>query len=79
MMQRNTSVTLGDHYSKFVDDKIKTGRFQSTSEAVRAGLNLLEEQETKLDILRNTLAAGEAQLDLGLGVDGESFMQALIG
>ncbi|NOQ63624.1 MAG: type II toxin-antitoxin system ParD family antitoxin [Methyloprofundus sp.] len=77
-MQRNTSVTLGEHYSKFVDNKIKTGRFQSTSEAVRAGLNLLEEQETKLDILRNTLAAGEAQLDQGLGVEGESFMQELI-
>ena len=78
-MQRNTSVTLGDHYSKFVDDKIKTGRFQSTSEAIRAGLNLLEEQETKLDILRNTLAAGESQLNQGLGVDGQSFMEELIG
>jgi len=78
-MQRNTSVTLGNHYSKFVDDKIKIGRFQSTSEAVRAGLHLLEEQETKLDILRNTLAVGEAQLDQGLGVDGQSFMEELIG
>ena len=78
-MQRNTSVTLGDHYSKFIDDKIKTGRFQSTSEAIRAGLNLLEEQETKLDILRNTLAVGESQLDHGLGTDGQSFMEELIG
>lgn len=78
-MSRNTSVTLGEHYSKFVDDRIKTGRFQSTSEAVRAGLNLLEEQESKLDILRNTLAVGEAQLDQGQGVDGQTFMEELIG
>jgi antitoxin ParD1/3/4 len=78
-MSRNTSVTLGEHYSKFVDDKIKIGRFQSTSEAIRAGLTLLEEQEAKLDILRNTLAVGEAQLDQGQGVDGQTFMEELIG
>ena len=77
-MSRNTSVTLGEHYSKFVDDRIKSGRFQSTSEAIRAGLNLLEEQEARLDILRNTLAIGEKQLDQGLGVDGQVFMEELI-
>ena len=77
-MPRNTSVTLGEHYMQFVDNKIKTGRFQSASEAVRAGLHLLEEQEMKLDLLREKLAQGEAQLDQGEGVDGATFMQELI-
>ena len=77
-MPRNTSVTLGDHYAQFIDEKLKTGRFQSTSEAVRAGLSLLEEQETKLDLLRQRLATGEAQLDQGEGVDGATFMNELI-
>jgi len=76
-MPRNTSVTLGEHYAQFVEDKIKTGRFQSTSEAVRAGLHLLEEQEMKLDLLREKLAQSEAQLDRGEGVDGATFMQKL--
>lgn len=58
-MSRNTSVTLGDHLSAFVDNSIQSGRFESTSEAVRAGLRLLEEQETKLDILRQALIEGE--------------------
>ena len=44
-MPRNTSVTLGKHFSQFIDGKIEEGRFESTSEAVRAGLRLLEEQE----------------------------------
>ena len=77
-MPRNTSVTLGDHYAQFIDEKLKTGRFQSASEAVRAGLSLLEEQETKLDLLRQKLATGEAQLDQGEGVDGATFMNELM-
>ena len=77
-MQRNTSVTLGAHFVGFVADKIQQGRFESTSEAVRAGLRLLEEHETKLDLLRNKLAMGEAQLNRGEGIDGEAFMQKLI-
>ncbi len=78
-MQRNTSVTLGEHFGGFVENKIQQGRFESTSEAVRAGLRLLEEHETKLDLLKNKLSVGAAQLDRGEGVDGDSFMQDLIG
>ena len=36
-MPRNTSVTLGEHFSDFIATKIEQGRFESTSEAVRAG------------------------------------------
>jgi len=78
-MQRNTSVILGEHFGGFVEEKIQQGRFESTSEAVRAGLRLLEEHETKLDLLRKKLSVGEAQLDQGEGVDGDAFMKALIG
>lgn len=78
-MQRNTSVTLGDHFGGFVEKKIQQGRFESTSEAVRAGLRLLEEHEARLDLLRKKLSVGEAQLEQGEGVDGDAFMQELIG
>jgi antitoxin ParD1/3/4 len=58
-MPRNTSVTLGEHFDKFVADKISEGRFQSVSEIVRAGLRKLEEDEAKLAALRRKLQAGE--------------------
>jgi len=77
-MQRNTSVTLGEHFSDFVESKIRQGRYESTSEAVRAGLRLLEERESKLDFLKKKLAVGEAQIDAGESVDGEAFMQELL-
>ena len=58
-MARNTSVTLGDHFDEFVSEKINTGRFHSVSEVVRAGLRKLEDDETKLELLRAKLKAGE--------------------
>ncbi len=78
-MQRNTSVILGDHFSNFRKSKISQGRFDNTSEAVRAGLRLLEIEETKLEALRAKLAEGEAQLDKGQGIDGQAFVNELIG
>lgn len=78
-MGRNTSVSLGGHFEAFVDQRVKAGRFASASEAVRAGMRLLEHEEAKLDVLRKTLAQGEAQLDQGQGLDGERSMNELIG
>ena len=59
-MARNTSFTLSDRLAAFVEAKIEEGRYASASDVVRAGLRLLEEQETKLDALRRALAEGEA-------------------
>jgi len=61
-MARNTSVTLGEHFDDFVLEKINTGRFQSVSEVVRAGLRKLEEDETKLQVLKDKLQVGENSL-----------------
>lgn len=58
-MGRNTSVTLGDHFSGFVSEQVETGRYGSVSDVVRAGLRLLEEHETKVQALQAALIAGE--------------------
>jgi len=78
-MGKNTSVSLGDHFEAFVDERVKSGRFASASDAVRAGLRLLEQEEAKLNLLRETLARGEAELDQGKGIDGEAYLKELIG
>ncbi len=58
-MAKNTSVTLGDHFDQFINQQLNTGRYGSASEIVRAGLRVLEDQETKLLNLRKMLIDGE--------------------
>lgn len=58
-MQKNTSITLGQHFDAFITEQLKSGRYSSTSEVVRAGLRLLEESETSLTTLRKLLKEGE--------------------
>lgn len=58
-MPKNTSVTLGAHYEKFISQQLVQGHYGSTSEAIRAGLRLLEEREAKLSLLRRALTDGE--------------------
>jgi len=56
---RNTSITLGDHFGDFIDERVAAGRYASASEVVRAGLRILEAEEQKLEALRAALIEGE--------------------
>ena len=58
-MAKNTSITLGDHFDGFITGQVKSGRFGSASEVIRAALRLFENTETKLEALRNMLTEGE--------------------
>ena len=58
-MARNTSVSLGDHFTGFIDERIASGRYNSASDVVRAGLRLLEEREAGVEALRAALVEGE--------------------
>ena len=59
-MAQNTSITLGEHFQAFTATLVREGRFGSVSEAVRAGLRLLEDHESRLKALRQAVAEGEA-------------------
>lgn len=57
-MATNTSVALGDHFREFAQRKVREGRYGSTSEVIRAGLRLLEEEEQRLEFLRKAIQDG---------------------
>ena len=58
-MVKNTSIALGEHFIGFITNQINSGRYGSASEVIRAGLRLLENNETKLETLRTMLTEGE--------------------
>lgn len=58
-MAKNTSVDLGNEIANFVEVQVQSGRFGSASEVIRAGLRLLQDDETKMATLRAALAEGE--------------------
>lgn len=59
-MPRNTSVSLGEHFTGFISAQVETGRYGSASDVVRAGLRLLEEHEARVRTLQAALDEGEA-------------------
>ncbi|MDO5673234.1 MAG: type II toxin-antitoxin system ParD family antitoxin [Actinomycetaceae bacterium] len=58
-MATNTSISLDEHLTDFLAQQVKSGRYATASEVIRAGLRLLEDQETHLAALRAALIAGE--------------------
>jgi antitoxin ParD1/3/4 len=59
-MPKNTSIALSDHFNTFVTKQVQSGHYGNASEVIRAGLRLLEEQDSKLEWLRSELRKGEA-------------------
>ena len=68
MATRN--VVLTDTQSDLVDRLVSSGRYQNASEALRAGLRLLEREETELGALRDRLIFGVEQARSGQLADG---------
>ncbi len=58
-MAMNTSISLDDHFASFLSEQVESGRYQTASEVIRAGLRLLEEREARLTALRAALVNGE--------------------
>lgn len=54
------NVNLTDHFDRFIDEGVKSGRFSNASEMVREGLRLLEQREAE-DRARIEWLRGEAQ------------------
>ena len=75
-MPRNTSVSLGSHFEGFVDQLVSKGHYHSVSEVIRAGLRLLEEQELKVQQLREALLAGESS-GPAMPFDRQAFKKAM--
>jgi antitoxin ParD1/3/4 len=59
MTVKTTSISLDDHFTRFVETPVGLDRHASDSDVLQAGLRLLEEQEAKLTPLRAAPIEGE--------------------
>ena len=57
-MSKNTSISLGNYFEQFVQSQVSAGRYKNVSEVIRAGLRLLENEESKTIALKNAIQDG---------------------
>lgn len=75
-MAKNTSILLGDYFDIFISKQIKTGKYSSASEVVRAALRMFEHEESKKTELIKELKKGEKS-GFSTTFDREKFKQKL--
>ncbi len=66
------NINLTEHFDRFVERQVSSGRYSNASEIVRDALRLLEEKEqereAKLKALRQAAKEGLDALDRGKGI-----------
>lgn len=70
MVTRN--IVLTDAQDAMIQALVASGRYQNASEALRAGLRLLEREEQELAAIRASIAAGMRDADAGDLAEGDA-------
>jgi antitoxin ParD1/3/4 len=58
-MAKNTSILLGEYFDNYIREQVKSGKYSSASEVVRAALRIFQYEETKKEKLIKELKKGE--------------------
>src|SRR5258708_19287116 len=82
MANRTTvNISITPEFDAFLQSRVKSGRYQTTSEVVREALRLLQDQETEREEafqqLKTKLGRGAAQAAAGELIDGDEVFDEL--
>lgn len=76
------NVDLTPEFEQLVQDKVRSGQYNSASDVVCEALKLLRQNDElraiQLQDFRDRIETGLSQLERGEGVDGDTFMQAFM-
>ena len=71
------NVHLTPELEQLVQNKVKTGRYNSASEVMREALRLMEERDLAKVEIRKKIAAGVASAQAGRLIDGDVFFDQM--
>lgn len=75
--RENISISFTPKQAQFLTSCVESGRYQSTSEAVREGVRLLEHEhqrrQAEIARARDMIAAGADDLEQGRVIEGDDF------
>lgn len=63
------NISLTPELEQLVNDKVKTGLYQTASEVIREGLRLLRERDQRVEALRRDIRAGFEAVERGEFID----------
>jgi antitoxin ParD1/3/4 len=69
---KNTSITLGEHFDRYIAEQLASGRYRTASELIRESLRLHEAREIKIAALRAAVNEG-----LSSGIDDDFSFDSL--
>lgn len=72
-----TALDLGDHWERYIDDQVRSGRYASADDVVREALKGLQDQDRKLADVLQQLDQGRQQAEDGQFAD-DDFLDRLI-
>ncbi|MEL6348620.1 MAG: type II toxin-antitoxin system ParD family antitoxin [Myxococcota bacterium] len=80
--RESRTVSFTPEQAHFLDECVRSGRYQSVSEVVRAGIRLLAHEETTreaaVERVRQMIDVGAQELDRDEVVDGEAVFRRLL-
>ncbi|MEN3931802.1 type II toxin-antitoxin system ParD family antitoxin [Microvirga sp. W0021] len=71
------SLELGKSLESYVENLVKTGRYNSKSEVLREGLRMLQEREQQFAALDAVIMRGVAASDAGQGKNADEVFDRL--
>jgi antitoxin ParD1/3/4 len=72
-----TALDLGDHWERYIDDQVRSGRYASADEVVRDALKGLQDQDRKLADVLQQIDRGRQQAEKG-EFAADNFLDRLI-
>jgi len=71
LSMKNTSITLGEHFDRYIAEQLASGRYRTASELIRESLRLHVAREIKIAALRVAVDEGlTSGIDDGFSFEG---------